>query len=95
VIDGPIVGTPAEILARWGHREPRVFAGDGALEYVTLIEQMFPESTVFTELPPLAPSIARLAEEALRKGAPAAPDSIRPIYIRRSDAELARERLKI
>ncbi len=95
LIEGPTVEQPAEVLSRWGNREPRVFAGDGALEYVTLIEQMFPGSTVVTELPPLAPSVARLAEDLLRKHGPSAPDAIRPIYIRRSDAELARERMKV
>ena len=94
-LEGPTVEKPAEILARWANRGPRIFAGDGALEYITLIEQVFPGAHVVTDLPPLAPSIARLAEELLRTRGPVAPDAIRPIYVRRSDAELARERMKV
>jgi tRNA threonylcarbamoyladenosine biosynthesis protein TsaB len=94
-IEGPTVERPADILGRWGSRAPRVFAGDGALEYVTLIEQIVPGANVVSNLPPLAPSIAQLAEELFRTRGPVAPDVIRPIYVRRSDAELARERTKV
>ena len=96
VLEGPTVEKPVDILARpelvEGRGRPRVFAGNGALEYITMIQQAFPESHVVRDLPPLAPSIARLAVELLRKHGPVAPDAIRPIYVRRSDAELARDR---
>jgi tRNA threonylcarbamoyladenosine biosynthesis protein TsaB len=95
IVEGPIVEKPAEILGRWASREPRLFAGDGALEYITLIEQVFAGAQVVTDLSPLAPSVAHLAEELFRTRGPAAPDAIRPIYVRRSDAELARERMKV
>jgi tRNA threonylcarbamoyladenosine biosynthesis protein TsaB len=100
LLEGPTVERPAEVLSRLSadalrRRPPDAFAGDGALEYATLIEQVFPGTNIVTDLPLLAPSIARLAEEIFREHGPSGPESIRPLYVRRSDAELARERLKI
>jgi tRNA threonylcarbamoyladenosine biosynthesis protein TsaB len=93
-IEGPSVEKPADVLARWVWPGPDVFTGDGALEYSPLIQQAFPDAQIVLELPPLAPSIGRLAEEHLREHGANAPDAIRPIYVRRSDAELARDRVK-
>jgi tRNA threonylcarbamoyladenosine biosynthesis protein TsaB len=89
-----IVETPAAILARWRRegRRPGVFVGDGALAYRDLIRRERPESLVVEPLPPLAPGIARLALAHARQHGPSSPDAIRPVYIRRSDAELARDR---
>jgi tRNA A37 threonylcarbamoyladenosine modification protein TsaB len=93
ILEAPIVGKPAEILARWAEsRCPHVFAGDGALAYETLIRSVLHEATVFSNLPPLAPGIAVLAEAHERRYGPSRPETIRPIYIRRPDAELARDR---
>lgn len=93
VFEGPLVDKPAEILARWrGRTLPEVFAGDGALAYRDLIRAAAPGARIVEPMPPLAPGIARLAEMQVRQHGPSAPDAIRPIYIRRSDAELARDR---
>ncbi len=92
--ESPVVEKPADILARWRRdgRLPRVFAGDGALAYRELIRRAEPQALIIDPLPPLAPAIATLAEAYVQQRGPAAPDEIRPLYIRRSDAELARER---
>lgn len=89
-----LVGTPAEILARWGREGiyPRVFAGDGALAYRDLIRAAVSNAVIVEPAPPLAPSVARLAELHVRKGGASSPDAIRPIYIRRADVELARDK---
>jgi tRNA A37 threonylcarbamoyladenosine modification protein TsaB len=71
---------------------PRLFAGDGALVYRELIHRAAPEAQIVDPLPPLAPAIATLAAVHVQQGSPASPDEIRPLYIRRSDAELARDR---
>jgi len=93
VIDGPVVGRPPAILARWTANPPApVFAGDGAIAYRDVIRNVVPGATVLSDLPALAPSIARLAMAYERQHGPSAPDAIRPIYIRRPDAELARDR---
>ncbi len=93
-VEAAVVDRPAAILARWRRegRHPRVFAGDGALEYRNLIRQDEPAALIFEPLAPLAPSVARLALAYEREHGPTSPDAIRPIYIRRSDAELARDR---
>lgn len=102
--DAPVVEKPSELLARWALRAglstvappreggPRVFVGDGALSYASLITGAFPDAHIVSDTPPLAPSIARLAEAYMRAHGPSAPDTIQPIYIRRSDVELARDR---
>jgi tRNA threonylcarbamoyladenosine biosynthesis protein TsaB len=92
VLEGPAVGKPVDVLAGRRGRAPGMFAGDGAVAYSSLIRDAFPDAHIFTDLPPLAPSIASMAVELLRRHGPVAPGAIRPIYIRRSDAELARDR---
>ncbi len=93
-VEGPVVEKPADVLVRWaaGTFLPWVFVGDGALGYQGLIRAAFPDAHIIPHAPPLAPIIARLAEVYMREHGPVAPDAIRPIYIRRSDAELARDR---
>ena len=58
--------------------------------YQSLIRDADSEARII-EPPPLAPSIAALAEAALRERGASTPDAIRPIYVRRSDAELVRD----
>lgn len=93
IVDGPLVDSPENVLSRWQAMEsglgstPILFAGDGALRYADLVRQRVPGAVVLPAVPPLAPAIALLAVE------PLPPDAIRPIYVRRPDAELARDRL--
>jgi len=93
-LEPAIVDKPAAILVRWRRegRHPRVFAGDGAQEYRDLIREDEPAALIFEPLAALAPSVARLALAYEQQHGPTSPDAIRPIYIRRSDAELARDR---
>jgi tRNA threonylcarbamoyladenosine biosynthesis protein TsaB len=73
-----------------GVRQVR-FTGDGAVRYADLIEAAFEgRAEVDREAPRLAVSIALIAEGA--PGRAVAPHAVAPIYIRRPDAELARER---
>jgi tRNA threonylcarbamoyladenosine biosynthesis protein TsaB len=97
VVEPALVDTPAEILARWAQEgtHPALFGGDGALAYRDLIRAAAPGAEILEPVPPLAPSIARLAERHLHQYGPSAPDAIRPIYIRRSDVELARDRAAV
>ena len=94
IIEAALVDTPAEILARWSRSglRPDVFAGDGASTYQDVICASHPAAHVVESRPLLAPSVALLAEADVRQNGPAAPDAIRPIYIRPSDAEIARDR---
>ena len=95
VVEGAVVDTPEALIARWHDeaRTPGVFAGDGASAHREVIWRAWPSAQIVALVPPLAPSIARLAEAQLRHRGHAAPDDIRPIYVRRSDAELARDRM--
>jgi tRNA threonylcarbamoyladenosine biosynthesis protein TsaB len=93
-IEDAIVEKPAAILSRWQleRRQPQVFIGDAALLYREPIHRAFPDALIVDPIPPLAPAIARLGEAHVLRHGPASPDAIRPVYIRRSDAELARDR---
>jgi tRNA threonylcarbamoyladenosine biosynthesis protein TsaB len=93
-VEAAHVDKPAEILARWERERvrPDAFAGDGALVYRALIVGADPDARIVELVPPLAPSIAALAESRVRQHGASPPDAIRPIYVRRSDAELARDR---
>jgi tRNA threonylcarbamoyladenosine biosynthesis protein TsaB len=97
VVEPALVDKPAEVLARWARERTRaaVFAGDGALAYRDLIRAAVPGSHIVEPVPPLAPSIARLAEQHVRDHGPSSPDAIKPLYVRRSDVELARDRATV
>ena len=92
LIEGPLVDTPATLLKDLPPQPQRTFAGDGALAYESLIRASFPRAIIFPTAPLLSPSVAALAEEYLQQYGPMPPDALRPIYVRRSDAELARDR---
>jgi tRNA threonylcarbamoyladenosine biosynthesis protein TsaB len=67
------------------------FAGDGAVRYAAVIEAALgPMAAVEPNVPRLAAFIALIAAEA--PGRAVAPHAVAPIYIRRPDAELARDR---
>ena len=70
------------------------FVGDGAATYRPLIEQTLGRRARFADplTPRLAGHIARLAWVAAQHGELPPPHVIRPLYVRRPDAELARER---
>jgi tRNA threonylcarbamoyladenosine biosynthesis protein TsaB len=92
MIEGPLVETPATVLKTLPPNARRTFAGDGALAYEPLIRASFPCDIIFPAVPLLSPSVAALAEEYMKQHGPMPPDALRPIYVRRSDAELARDR---
>src|SRR6185295_5283382 len=78
----PVVLKPGEWLASLP-REPLIFCGDGANRYRSLIEEQTGWTILSMDLY-LAASIAELA---------ATPNSgpLAPLYVRRTDAEIARE----
>lgn len=88
------VGLPDEILARWLRigDAPIAIAGEGALAYRDLLVPHRSRVHLLEDLPPIAGEIARMAVEAFQAGQSVGPAAIQPIYIRRPDAELARER---
>jgi tRNA threonylcarbamoyladenosine biosynthesis protein TsaB len=95
-IDGPVSERPDSVLKRWeamtAGRAVRV-AGDGVGRYRSLLAEHLGDLLQVVEpLPPLAPVIGRMALRALAAGEGVPPHAIRPVYVRRPDAELARDR---
>jgi tRNA threonylcarbamoyladenosine biosynthesis protein TsaB len=92
--EAALVDKPAAILARWARERtiPTLYSGDGAIAYADLIRAAVPRAHIVDPVPPLAPSVARLAEAQVRAHGAATADAVRPIYIRRPDVELARDR---
>jgi tRNA threonylcarbamoyladenosine biosynthesis protein TsaB len=90
-VDSPTVEKPATILSRI--TAPTLFIGDAVPIYADVILRACGDRALFAEpsAPPLAGTIAQLATEQARAGHRPAPDEIRPLYIRRPDAERARD----
>jgi tRNA threonylcarbamoyladenosine biosynthesis protein TsaB len=89
-IDGPSVAPPAATLERWSRAGilPSAICGDGAV----LFESMIPHGIGVVPPPAaLAPEIARLARADHAAGRSVAPAGVQPLYVRRPDAEVARD----
>ena len=69
------------------------FAGDGALRYADVIRARLGDRAVLPgTVPPLAGAAGRIAAAEPARGV--VPHAIVPLYVRRSDAELARDRAR-
>ena len=93
-VEAAAVGSPAATLERWRRivaRVPEVFIGDGAVLYSEAIRAAAGHATI-VEAPLLAGAIGRLAIVRARNGDAVGPGGVRPLYVRRPDAEIARER---
>ena len=88
-LDPPSVDSPAATWARWANEfdVPSVIIGDGAVLY----EAMVTPSRVMRP-PLLAGAIGRLAVNYMRRGGAVHPSAVHPLYVRRPDAEIAREK---
>ena len=90
LVDAPAVAAPADQAARWagiaGER-PLTVTGDGAVRYRAHLDAT---RARIVEPPPLAATIGTLA--ARRAQGAVRPHGVQPLYVRRPDAERARER---
>jgi tRNA threonylcarbamoyladenosine biosynthesis protein TsaB len=97
-VDEPAVASAEATLARWERtRGDRgvLFAGDGAVRYHATITAALGKATpIVAQVPALAAGIAALAEGAAARGLAGPPHALRPLYVRRPDAELARDRAR-
>jgi tRNA threonylcarbamoyladenosine biosynthesis protein TsaB len=96
-VDEPAVQSPQATLARWAaslaDADRVLFAGDGALRYEVMIRAAFEgRGVVVPRVPALANTIGERADAAAARGLAGPPHAVRPLYVRRPDAELARER---
>ncbi len=88
-IEPAAVGDPAATLLRWKERGmPAVVIGDGAVAYQDVLDGV----ARVQEPQPLAATIARMAAACARAGATIDPAAVQPLYIRRPDAEVERDR---
>jgi tRNA threonylcarbamoyladenosine biosynthesis protein TsaB len=98
-IEGPTVELPDAILGRLLRSRlptpasPITFVGDGAAALAPLIQNSMGDRAVIADPhePLLAGVVAQLATDAAANGVLPPPDAIRPLYVRRTDAELARD----
>ncbi len=93
-VEAPSVEPPERLLGRHADMPP-LFTGDGAALYAAEIVRALGNAARFAEpvVPLLAGTMGTLAEAALAGGLRPLPHAIRPLYVRRSDAELARDRV--
>ena len=89
----PVVGDPAEILEAWTRRGdvPAVCIGDGAVRFADVVTRLSP-ATRIGGAPLLAGAIGRMAAVRAQRGEVVHPAAIQPLYVRRPDAEVDRER---
>jgi len=94
-VEAPSVGTPAATLARWRSQVGNVsvlFIGDGAVLYAgTISGCALAGWTVLPQTPLLAGTIGRMAVARAEQGDTIHPAAVQPLYVRRPDAEIARE----
>lgn len=98
LIEGPTVGDPAATLARWAGQVNGarvVFVGDGAALYHDTIERCWPSPHHIVPAPALAGGIGRMALALARRGETIDPAAVQPLYVRRPDAELDREKKNV
>jgi tRNA threonylcarbamoyladenosine biosynthesis protein TsaB len=90
----PSAMSPAETLTAWSailaRSQPARFIGDGALRYARFIREQQTTAHIHQDVPPLAGIIGLMGAEAPDRAV--APHAVVPIYIRRPDAVLAREK---
>jgi tRNA A37 threonylcarbamoyladenosine modification protein TsaB len=92
-VERPTVARP-ELLLQHLAGKPTLFTGDGAALHENVIRATLGDGARFTVpiAPLLAGAMAALAAEAVLAGHRPPPHAIRPLYVRRPDAELARDR---
>jgi tRNA threonylcarbamoyladenosine biosynthesis protein TsaB len=94
-VGAALVGSPLTILEAlpFAASDRVTFVGDGAVRHAGLVDAMRGGSAgILRTIPPLAPAIARLGRAMAAEGAAGPPHTLAPLYIRRPDAELDRER---
>ena len=94
-IEPPTAASPQQLLDSWGaHLAGRnaIFIGDAAARDADLIAHRGGGRWQTRTPAPLAPQIARLGHRRAQHGEAGPPHTLEPIYVRRPDAEIERER---
>jgi tRNA threonylcarbamoyladenosine biosynthesis protein TsaB len=97
-IEPPSVESPAALLERWMGRPwwpNATLAGDGTTTYrQLLLDHELGEARIVSPTPRLAPAAGLIAHQRATAGLGVLPHAVAPIYVRRPDAELARDRAR-
>lgn len=91
----PMVGSPEPMLRALPFSTSRdvIFIGDGAVRYAHQIrDARGANAHIVDSVPLLAPALARLGRVRAAAGEAGPPHALKPLYVRRPDAELDRER---
>lgn len=92
----PAVGRPSRVLEAWSDLVAGAlveFVGDGAVAYATDLQAALDGRVrVLSQVPLLSPAIAAIAGREHAAGRAVPPAAVQPLYVRRPDAELARDR---
>jgi tRNA A37 threonylcarbamoyladenosine modification protein TsaB len=92
----PLVAAPEVALDAIPRVPGTLFIGDGATKYSTQILQRGGARHLVIPAPDaLAPFIARIGMALAARGEAGAPHSLQPLYVRRPDAELERQRREV
>lgn len=94
-LSGPEVGRPeeaADAFARHARDRDVQIVGHGAVRYQSTFAARCPGARIGEPAAPLAGEVARIA--ATHPGSGVRPHALRPIYVRRPDAEIARDRAR-
>ena len=93
LLEAAAVGDPGEALSRWtvAGYAPDLVVGSGAVLYSGIVGERLPAARIVAP-PALAPVIGRLASVRARQGDAVDPAGVQPVYVRRPDAEIARDR---
>jgi tRNA threonylcarbamoyladenosine biosynthesis protein TsaB len=89
LVEEPTAGDPEGTLARWTARgtPPDLFVGQGAVLYRELLGDAH-----IVDTPILAGAIGRLASARAWRGEAVRPAALQPLYVRRPDVEIARDK---
>ncbi len=89
-LEPPAVGDPGDVLARWTRQYGTIdlFIGDGAAMYADRLV----EPDRIAAPPLLAGAIGLMAAVRARTGETVDPSGVQPLYVRRPDAEIDREK---
>jgi tRNA threonylcarbamoyladenosine biosynthesis protein TsaB len=94
-LSDPIAASPDTVLTEWARRgwsRPSVWTGEGAAMYRDVLLRRAPDAAIRSFDALRADLVGRLGERAFAAGLAGPPHALRPVYVRRPDAELARDR---
>jgi tRNA A37 threonylcarbamoyladenosine modification protein TsaB len=94
-MESPVAEPPGSVLERWRSRlagHHALFIGDAVSRDAQLIAHAGENRWAIRTPDPLAPQIARLGRQLAREGRAGAPHALTPIYVRRPDAEIERDK---